>query len=93
MPINDPVRVIPNALPRLLAGKMDAIIAKRFPKIIAQLNPCRTLKKINILTEKDNVASREDKVNKIIPYVKKRFLPYISAILPIGTRHTARDKR
>ena len=71
--MNDPVRVIPNALPRFLGGKMDTIIAKRFPKIIAQPNPCKALKKINTLTEKDKVASNEDMVNKIIPYVKNRF--------------------
>jgi hypothetical protein len=44
-------------------------------------------------TEGDSEARNEDIVNKIIPRMKIRFIPYISAIRPKGTANIADVKR
>jgi hypothetical protein len=66
-PQKTPNKVIPSALPLSFAGKTEAIIAKRFPKIIALPRPCKILKIINISPEIEKTEINEAMVNITIP--------------------------
>jgi len=63
------------------------------PNIIALPIPCRIRKEINKTAECEIATRRDETVKVIMPYVKIRFRPYMSAILPKGRRNIAEARR
>jgi hypothetical protein len=63
------------------------------PKIMALPIPCKTRAEISQMAF-GAIAESKDVTPKIsMPYVKILFLPYMSAILPKGTKNMAADRR
>jgi hypothetical protein len=55
--------------------------------------PCKTRKEISMMPELARPEKKDANVKITMPPTKIFFLPYMSAILPKGTRRTAEDRR
>src|SRR5665811_592239 len=63
------------------------------PNIIAAPRPWKIRRMISSVSLNEKARSKEAIISIVIPYFKIFFLPYISAILPIGTRNIAAANR
>jgi hypothetical protein len=92
-PVYTAATLIPRTLPLSWGGKTEVRIASPVAKIIALPIPWRMRKRMSWKAEEATAQSKEERVKATIPKLKIFFLPYRSASLPNGTRHTAEDRR
>ena len=92
-PTNMDATESPKTLPRLSAGKASTRMGTFVANIIAALRPCKTRFKINIDIFGAITHKKEAVINKRMPSFSIVFLPYISAIRPIGIANSAELRR
>ena len=68
-------------------------MATPVPNIMAAATPCNPRRRINTRPFGAKAEESDTKVYRIVPEMKTRFLPWISANLPKGTRNIAAARR
>jgi hypothetical protein len=76
-----------------LAGYTVVSNATEVPVIMAPPIPCKTRQEISIVAEFASPQRKDESVKMTMPQAKIFLLPYISAILPKGTRRAAEHRR